>query len=90
MQRANFTLPLPVQSEYKSRRDELFFRLLNGWNTARKEAGYLPLNTKRLAVAINNNPWLKKDDGALETLIVECEKKGNYKKAQWIVFPKKV
>lgn len=90
MKKANFTPPLPVQSEYKSRRDELFFRLLNGWNTSRKEAGYLPLNAKRLAVALNSNPFLKKDDTALEAIIRECEAKGNYKKAQFILFPKKI
>jgi hypothetical protein len=77
------------KSPYKSDRAELFYRLLEGWNKDRVKAGYLPLSKTRLAIAINANPFLKKDDGELLNLIKECEEKGNYKKAQWILFPKK-
>ena len=74
---------------YKSDRAELFYRLLEGWNKDRIKAGYSPLSKSRLAIAINANPFLKTDDGELLNLIKECELKGNYKRAQWILFPKK-
>lgn len=76
--------------EFKqTRRDYLFYKLLNGWNLERAKAGFKPLSTKRLASAINSNPFLKDDDGELELLIKECEQKGNYKKAHFILFGKK-
>ena len=74
---------------YKSRRDELFYTLLNLWNEDRKKAGYKPMSKARLAVAINSNPFLKEDDGELALLLHECQQKGNFKKAQWTLFPKK-
>ena len=78
------------KSPYKDSRAELFYRLLEGWNKDRVNAGYEPLSKSRLAIAINSNPFLKTDDGELLNLIKECESKGNYKKAQWVLFPKKV
>lgn len=74
------------QAVYKTRRDELFYRLLNGWNIKRVEAGYMPLSKTRLATAINRNPFLKKDDGELELLINQAEEVGNYKKIHFILF----
>ncbi len=72
----------------EDRRVYLFNRLLNGWNKERKIAGFKEISPKRLAVAINSNPFLKKDDGEFELLIKECEEKGSYKKAQWVLFPR--
>ncbi len=78
-----------VRKGYKSERDELFNRLLVGWNIQRVRAGYKKISPARLASAINSNPFLKSDDGALRTLVFECEKVGNYKKAHWTLYPKK-
>lgn len=75
-----------IKGKYKSYRDELFYRLLNGWNESRKQAGYKPLSKARLASAIARNPFLKKDDGELELLIKTCEQKGNYKIAHFTLF----
>lgn len=74
---------------YETYRDDLFYRLFDGWNANRVKNGYKPLSKARLASAINRNPFLKKDDGELLNLIKECEAKGNYKKAQWILFSSK-
>lgn len=82
-------LQLKVDVPYKSWRDELFHRLWNGWNRARESAGFPKLSKSRLAIAINLNPFLKKDDGELELLIKECERVGNYKKAHFILFGSK-
>jgi len=80
--------PLFLQKDlgHKSQRDELFYRLFDGWNGDRIKAGYKPISKARLAVAINSNPFLKSDDGALLDLIKECENKGNFKKAHFILF----
>lgn len=72
--------------KYKTYRDELFYRLLNGMNNKRAKLGFKEISKARLAIAINRNPFLKKDDGELELLIKECENKGNYKKAYYILF----
>lgn len=83
---------------YASRRDELFHKLLTGWNIERVKAGFKPLSKARLASALAKNPHLRpyddegnetNNDEDLFTLINECEKKGNYKKAHFILFPKK-
>lgn len=79
---------LKKELEYKCYRDELFDRLIKGWNIERVKAGYKPLSAKRLATAINMNPFLKSDDGELELIIKTCEKRGNYKFAHYILFPK--
>lgn len=78
--------PTLTTSLFKDQRAELFYRLLEGWNKERIQNGYKPLTQKRLASAINSNPFLRKDDGELELLIKECEQKGSYKKAQFILF----
>lgn len=80
--------PLDSSNGFKTRRDELFYRLLNGWNKERELAGYKAILPARLAIAINSNPFLKKSDGELELLIKQCEKVGNYKKAHFILFKK--
>lgn len=74
------------ESPYENKRDELFYRLLNGWNQDRVRAGYVGLSKARLAIAINRNPFLRTDDDALEFLIKECEEKGNYRKAHFVLF----
>ena len=86
---ANITQTFNFQREennYKKRRDELFYRLLNGWNRERKKAGFDPISNERLATAINKNPILKRDDGELELLIKTNEERGNYKHAHFILF----
>ena len=73
------------QAVYKTRRDELFYRLLDGWNIEREKAGYAPLSKARLATAIKRNPFLKTDDDELELLIRQAEEVGNYKKIHWLL-----
>lgn len=85
----NVTADKIIKTTFFSYRDELFYKLLNGWNEERVKAGFKPITAKRLATAINSNPWLKKDDGELEFLIKTCENRGNYKFAQYTLFPKK-
>jgi hypothetical protein len=85
----NFVIKEVKEIEFKKERDELFDRFIKGWNRERHMVGIKPISPKRLAIAINSNPFLKKDDGALRDLVFHCEKVGNYKKAQWILFPKK-
>lgn len=75
-----------IKPIFTSRRDELFHRLLNGWNIEREQNGFKKIGAARLASAIKRNPFLKNDDGELELLIKECEAKGNYKKAHFILF----
>lgn len=75
-----------IQTKHERFRDELFYRLFDAWNADRIKAGYKPLSKARLATAINRNPFLKSDDGALLDLIKECEAKGNFKKAHFVLF----
>lgn len=77
------------KSPYKNRRDELVSILTDGINIERTKAGYKNLSKKTIAIKINGNPFLSKDNGELELLINECRKKGNYKKFWWVINVKK-
>ena len=85
----NVTADKIIKTTFFSYRDELFYKLLNGWNEERKKAGFKPITTKRLATAINSNPWLKNSTEELYNILTKCEKAGNYKFASFILFPKK-
>ncbi len=80
---------------YKTHRDFLFYKLLDGWNAERVRSGFKPLSKARLASAINNNPLLKvkkndsQDDTELIHIIKECERVGNYKYAHFVLFGSK-
>ena len=69
--------------------DDIFYKILNGLNEERKKAGFKSLTAKRLATAINSNPWLKNSTEELYNILTKCEKAGNYKFASFILFPKK-
>lgn len=97
-----FLLCTPVFPEFKitnattsamTFRDYLFYQLLNALNKERAMIKLKPLTVSRLAIALNKHPTLKvnKEDNneELYTLIDKCEKAGNYKLANWILFPKK-
>lgn len=74
--------PTPVA--FKSRRDELVSRITEGINNRRIGTKYKPLTTRTVAIRINLNPAISKDDGELELLIKDCERVGNYKKFFWV------
>lgn len=69
--------------------DDIFYKIFNGLNEERKKAGFKPITAKRLATAINSNPWLKNSTEELYNILTKCEKAGNYKFASFILFPKK-
>lgn len=74
--------PTPVA--FKSRRDELVSRITDGINAHRIGTQWKPISTRTVAIRINLNPAISKDDGELELLIKDCESKGNYKKFFWV------
>ncbi len=81
------------KSPYKDKRAELFYSLLKGINKEREKAKLKPLTSKRLATALNSNPFLKQSykgsTEELHTLVDKCTKQGSFKYANWVLFSKK-
>lgn len=82
----------PTPSTFKSEREELVARLVDGINKERVGTPYKPTTAKRVALLLNRNPWLagQRNNGEVRLLIKECEKVGHYKKFWWIINPKKI
>lgn len=75
--------PSVTDSPFKNRRAELISRLTEGINARRLGTKWKPETTRRVAIRVNSNKFLAKDDGELELLIKECESKDNFKKFYW-------
>ena len=73
------------KSPYKNRRDQLIKELVEGINKERSGTNFKPTTPRLLALKINTNPFLSKDDDALEEIKKECEKMGSYWKLYWLI-----
>lgn len=71
-------------SIFRSRRDELIDRLVNGINLSRIGTKYKPVTLRQISIRVNKNPFFKGRDGELELLIKTCEEKGSYSKFFYI------
>lgn len=71
--------------EYKSKRDEIISKIVDDINLLRVGTIYKPVTKRLMAVKINQNPFLSKDDTALEELFNECHNKMDYKKLWWVL-----
>ncbi len=60
---------------YKSKRDELISLIVDDINKLREGTIYKPVTKRLMALRINQNPFLSKDDTALEELFNECHNK---------------
>lgn len=70
--------------EFKNRRDELVHLITEGINQTRVGTKWGKITKRTVALRINSNPYLSKDDGEVDLLYKECEKKGNYSKFFWV------
>lgn len=70
--------------KFKSRRDELVSNITDYINRERQSAGYKPLTKRVIALQINKNPFLSKDDDEVDLLYKDCVRKGNFKKFWWV------
>jgi hypothetical protein len=82
LEKLEYTLP-KNESDFRTRRDELIFRLTKGINLLRVGTEYKPTSLKLVALRANRNPFLKSDD-ELEYLISCCEVKKNYSYFFWL------
>jgi hypothetical protein len=73
----------------KNWRDELVTNFTQALNKERVISGYKPLTKKAVALLINRNPYLSKNDGEVDLLFKDCIKKGNFKKFWWATSIKK-
>ncbi len=77
------------KSPYINRRDQLIKELVEGINKERSRTNFKPTTPRLLAIQINKNPFLSKDDDALEEIKKECEAMGSYWKLYWLIKQKK-
>lgn len=73
------------QSKFRSRRDELVSLITDGINGYRVGTKWKPITARTVALLINRNPALAKDDGEIELLYKECMAKGSFSKLFWVV-----
>ena len=84
----NQFVPLKIEAKvcetkFKNWRAELISRLVKGINDARAGTKFKPITERVAAIRANSNPFLK-NDGELELLIKDCEKRGNYSRFFWV------
>lgn len=73
------------KSEYKNHRDFLIKNAVKEINKLREGTNFKKETAKGLAIRINQNPFLSKDDGELEYILSICSMKGNYSRLYWIL-----
>lgn len=69
---------------YKNRRDELVSKITDDINKLREGTKFAKVSKKMIALRLNSNPFLAKDDGEVELLFKECNQKQNYSKFWWL------
>ena len=76
---------IKFEKKYVNRRDYNLDELVKDINRLREGTTYKPTTKRTLAIMINKNPFLSKDNDALEYLMRECKEKGDYKKLYWVL-----
>lgn len=70
--------------EYKNRRDELVSLFVEAINKSREGTKFKKVDKRLVALRLNSNPFLAKDDGEVELLLKECKSKNNFSKFWWV------
>lgn len=80
-------LKMPVKIEgddFRSQRDELVAKMTDGINLFRIGTQFKPLTRRTVAIRINKNPFLAKDNGEIYHLYKQCMEKKSFARFFWI------
>lgn len=69
---------------YRNQRDELVAHFVRGINELRVGTKFKPITPKMVAIRINKNPFLARNDSEVYNLLKHCQNKKNYAKFFWV------
>jgi hypothetical protein len=75
--------------EFINYRDELVTHFVEGINQLRAGTKFKPITKRTVALRLNRNPLLSKNDGEVAYLLKHCQGKKNYSKFFWVTNPVK-
>lgn len=83
MEKANFIFEI-TPSIFKTRRQEIVAEYVKEINMKRIGTKYRLISPKEVALRLNMNPKLAKDDGECDLLLKTCVEKGSFSKFFWV------